>query len=260
MIKNLLKLEWDKIKYPYLISLFIGILYSCIIILPFTSGYSYNHNIEIWQQSGQVFDLIFPLVAVLPTCWIMYYERKNNFLAYTLTRVSKKKYILSKWLMTSIGGATIIFVVSFVGLIFCINFTNNLNLTGIQLQGYDKSLEEFYGYYLVNKPYLYGLALSIWRGIIGFIVGTLGFVLSLYINNIFIILTGPFVYVFIVHYILAILGVPYYSIITSFDPSTLAPQAISTGRILIGPFLLIVLICSIIIHFFKIKKRSIYVT
>lgn len=259
MMKNLLKLEWDKIKYSYLISLFVGILYSCIIILPFTSGYSYNHNIEIWQQSSQIFDLIFPLVAVLPTCWLMYYERKDNFLIYTLTRVSKKKYILSKWLMTSIGSAIIIFMISFVGLIFCLNFTKNVNLTGIQLQGYDKSLKEFYGYYLVNKPYLYGLVLSIWRAIIGFIVGSLGFVLSLFINNIFIILTGPFVYVFISHYIFAILGVPYYSIITSFDPSTLAPGSISLGRLLVGVFLLVVLILGIIIYFSKIKKHNIYV-
>lgn len=258
MMKSLLKIEWFKIKYPYLISVFISILYSCIMILPYISGYSYNHNIEIWQNSNQVFDLIFPLVAVLPTCWLMYYERKNNFLSYTITRVSKKKYILSKWLMTSIGSSIIIFIISFVGLIFCLNFTKNINLTGIELQGHDTSLGQFFGYYLVNKPYLYGLVLSIWRSIIGFIVGTFGFVLSLYINNIFIILTGPFVYVFIESYILAILGVPYYSIVTSFDPSTLAPQAISIGRLLIGPILLIMFICFIIVYFSVIKKDSIY--
>lgn len=257
-MKNLLKLEWHKIKYPYLFSLFIGILYSCIIILPFIYGYSYNHNIQIWQESNQVFDLIFPIIAVLPICWLMYYERKDNFLAYTLTRVSKKKYILSKWLMTSIGCATIIFVVSFAGLIFCLRFTRNIKFTGIELQGYDSSLKTFCGYYLVNKPYLYGLVLSIWRGIIGFLIGTLGFVLSLYINNIFIILTGPFVYTFLEHYILAILGVPYYSIVTSFDPSILDSHAISPVRILVGPFLLLVFTCGIIMYFSKIHKKNIY--
>jgi len=257
-MKNLLKLEWYKIKYPYLISLCISTLFSCILILPFISGYSYNHNIEIWQQSNQVFDLIFPLIAVLPSCWLMYYERKNNFMACTLTRVSKKNYIISKWLMTSMGSAVIIFIFSFIGLIFCLVVTNNIELSGIKLQGRDTSLEALYGYYLVNKPYLFGLCLSIWRAIIGFIIGTLGFTLSLYVNNIFIIMTGPFVYVFIQHYILAILGVPYYSIITSFDPSILASKSISLERLLIGPFLLIVFICITIICFSIIKKNSIY--
>ncbi|KYH30548.1 ABC-2 family transporter protein [Clostridium tepidiprofundi DSM 19306] len=258
MIKNLLKLEWNKIKYPYLISLGVGILYSCLIILPFISGYSYNHKIEIWQQSNQVFDLIFPLLAVLPSCWLMYYERKNNFFIYNLTRVSKKKYIISKWLMTSIGSAMIIFVVSFAGLIFCLKFTNNVKLNAIKLNGYDTSLKEFYGYYLANKPYLYGLILSVWRAVIGFIIGTFGFVLSLYINNIFIILTGPFVYVFIESYMFAILGVPYYSIVTSFDPSILIAKVISLKRILVGPFLLIMVICIISIYFSCIKKKSIH--
>jgi len=257
-MKNLLKLEWYKIKYTYLISLGISILYGCLMILPFISGYSYNHKIEIWQQSNQVFDLIFPLFTVLPSCWLMYYERKNNFLIYNLTRISKKKYIISKWLTTSVGSMIIVFVVSFAGLIFCLKFTNNVKLTGIKLNSYDTSLKEFYGYYLANKPYLYGLLLSIWRSIIGFIIGTFGFVLSLYINNIFIILTGPFVYVLIQHYILSILGVPYYSIVTSFDPSTLAPIAVSLERILIGPFLLIIFICITIIYFSKLKRNSMY--
>lgn len=257
-MKNLLRLEWNKIKHIYLFSLGIGILYSCIMILPFISGYSYNHNIEIWQESNQVFNLIFPLIAVLPTGWLMYYERKNNFLAYTLTRVSKKKYILSKWIINSTGSAIIIFVISFVGLIFCLNFTKNVELTGIALQGYDSTLEEFGGYYLVNKPYLYGLILSIWRAIIGFIIGTFGFVLSLYIDNLFIILTGPFVYTILENYILSLLGVPYYRLVTSFDPSILAPEIISLNRLLIGVMLLIVFIFSTIIYFSKFKKERVY--
>lgn len=258
MKKNLIKLEWYKVKYPYIISLLISIIYSCLIILPYTSGYSYNHNIEIWQNSNQITDLIFPLIAVLPTCWLMYYERKNNFLIYTITRVSPKKYILYKLLMISLLSALIVFIVSFSGLIFSSIFTSHIGLTGIELQGYDRSLNQFGGYYLVNNPYLYGLVLSLWRAFIGAIVGILGFILSLYIDNIFIILTAPFVYVFISHYILALLGVPYYSIITSFDPSTLAMNAISIERLLVGPTLLLLIIFCTLTYFSKIKKAKIY--
>lgn len=258
MKKNLIKLEWYKIKYPYIISLFISIIYSCLIILPYTSGYDYNHNIEIWQRANQITDLIFPLIVVLPTCWLMYYERKNNFLIYTITRVSPKKYILYKLLMISLVSASIIFIVSFIGLIICSIFTSHIELTGIELQGYDRSLNQFGGYYLANNPYLYGLILSLWRAFIGAAVGILCFVFSLYINNIFIVLTAPFVYVFISHYILSILGVPYYSLITSFDPSTLAANAISIERLLAGPTLLLLVIVCTLTYFSKIKKAKIY--
>lgn len=258
MKNTLIKLEWDKLKYPYIISLVISLIYSCLILIPYTSGYDYNHHIEIWQNAHNITSLIFPLMVVLPTCWLMYYERKNNFLVYTITRVSPKKYILNKLLMISSLSALIIFAVSFLSMICCLVFTSHIELTGIEIQGHDRTLEQFCGYFLVNNPILYGLILSFWRALIGTGVGILGFVFSLYINNIFIVLTAPLAYVFISHYILAILGVPYYSIITSFDPSSLAAKAISIERLLVGPILLILTIICVLIYFSTVKKAKIY--
>lgn len=255
---NLLKLEWHKIKVIFSITVILGLIYSCVIILPFIKGYSYNHNIEIWQESNQILSLIFPLIATLPASWLMYYERKDKFLAYTLNRTSMKKYLLSKWIISSVFSALLIFLISFIGLIFCMVFTKNIELTGISLQGYDTTLQEFAGYYLANNPYLYGFVLSLWRSIIGFIIGTLGFVLSLYIDNLFIIMTGPFVYSIIENYVLSLLGMPYYRLVTAFDPSILDPNVITVPKLLIGPFFLLLFIGIVQLYFSIFKKRNIY--
>lgn len=250
---NLLKLEFQKLKYPYLISLMIAILYSGLIIIPFQSGYLYSYNIEVWEESGELFTMLFPLFAVVPTCWLMYYERKNGFLNYTVTRVSKKKYVMTKWLVSSLGGSLIVFIVSITGLILCLYV-----IPDVTPQGTDHALNKFAGDYFVHHPLLYGLILSLWRMVIAFFIATLGFVLSLYINNIFIVLTGPFVYSIVENFILAILGVPYFRLVTSFDPSSLQASAITVQRLLVGPLLLVLFISGLFWYFHFFKKETIF--
>ncbi|MCM3732978.1 hypothetical protein M3196_15090 [Fictibacillus nanhaiensis] len=250
---NLISTEIKKLKYPYIISVIIAILYSCLMIIPVTSGYSYNYNVEIWEESVGLFVVIFPLFAVIPTIWLMYFERKNGFIMYTQTRVSQKKYILTKWLVSSIGGALIVFLVSFVGLVISLFF-----LPEVQKAGDDYAIKAFGGYYLVNHPFLYGLILSFWRMVLGFLVATFGFSLSLFVNNIFIVLTGPFVYSMLESFILAISGVPYYRLSTSFAPHTLSQTVITVPRLLVGPTLLLVVTCGVVFYFMFIKKISIY--
>ncbi|MFC4388321.1 hypothetical protein ACFOZ1_10960 [Gracilibacillus marinus] len=252
-MKSLIKAEIQKLKYPYLISIFIAAIYSVLVIISVLHGYSYTYNIEVWEESGELFRIIFPIFAVLPTTWLMFYERKNGFLSYTITRVSKKKYIILKWLVSSIGGAFIVFIISFLGLIVCLYF-----IPDVVSQGTDSAIDKFAGDFFVNHPFIYGFLLSIWRLFIGFLIASLGFVISLYVNNIFIVLTGPFVYAILENFSLSILGAPYYRLVTSFDPNTLQETAISIERLIVGPLFLIVFTSGIITYFALIKKENIY--
>ncbi|KZE64312.1 hypothetical protein AWM68_14585 [Fictibacillus phosphorivorans] len=251
---QLIKIEIKKLIYPYLAFLLFALLYSSLIIIPFTTGYQYNYNIEIWEESGELFRMLFPLFAVVPTCWLMYYERKNGFLSYTITRVSKKRYITTKWLVSSIGGALIVFLVSFVGLLITIYYLPEVT----PATGNNNALNRYAGDAFVNDPLLYGFLLSLWRGVIGFLVSSFGFALSLYINNIFIVLTGPFVYLILENFVLSVLGFPFFRLVTSFDPNTLDIGAITTERLLVGPILLIILISAYLGYFKKFKNESIY--
>ena len=250
---NLISSEINKLKYPYIVSIIVAILYSCLMIIPVTSGYSYNYNIEVWEESGQLFTVLFPLFACIPTIWLMYFERKDGFISYTVTRISKKKYILVKWLVVSIGGAFIVFLVSFAGLITTLFFMPDVEKTGT-----DYAINSFAGDFFVHKPFLYGLILSFWRMFIGFIVATFGFILSLFINNIFIVLTGPFVYSVLENYILAFSGIPQYRLLTSFEPHALTPSAITIERLLVGPSILLVFSFGLLLYFKYVKKTSVY--
>lgn len=250
---NILKLDLNKIKYPYIVSLILGFLYAALTVIFSKSGYVYNYNIEIWEQSNGSFNLIFPLLATMPTCWLMYYERKNKFINYTITRVSKKKYILTKWLIASLGGAFLIFLISIFGLILSLYFVDY-----VETKSYDYALENFFGYYFVNNPFTYGFLLSLWRAFIAFLVVTLGFVISLYIKNIFLILTAPFIYVILENFILASFNMPYYRLVTSFAPNLLAYTSGYEIRLLGGPIILTLFIIFLFIYFSTIKKEKIY--
>lgn len=58
--------------------------------------------------------------------------------------------------------------------------------------------------------------------------------------------TGPFSYTILENIILAYLGVPYFRLITSFDPSSLSSDAVTAGRLLVGPLILIILISGLL--------------
>ena len=90
---HLIKVEFTKIKYVYLVSIVIGILFCGIIIIPYTTGSSFNHNIELWDISSQFFCYMYPIFAVMPVCWLLYYERKTTFYSvYIYTSIKKKVF------------------------------------------------------------------------------------------------------------------------------------------------------------------------
>ncbi|KAB7672131.1 hypothetical protein [Bacillus sp. B1-b2] len=248
---QLIKMEISKLKYPYLIILFIALLFSGGIVISRQYGFSYNYNIEVWEQSGELFGLFFPFFAVVTACWLMFCDRKKGNNSSNNDRESKEKYMLSKWLVSSISGAFITFFISFIGLIISLYF-----IPDVKPFGSDYAIGYFAGNYFVNHPFLYGLVLSCWRAFIGFVVASFGFVLWIYLKNIFVMFTGPFIYMILENIILAYLNVPYFRLITSFDPSTLDSDAITIGRLLVGPLILILLISGLLCFRIIVKRLS----
>ena len=49
-------------------------------------SYTLHYDLEAWEVgTGRVF-LLYPLFVVIPLCWNLYYEVKNNFLLYIALR------------------------------------------------------------------------------------------------------------------------------------------------------------------------------
>lgn len=105
---------------------------------------------------------------------------------------------------------------------------------------------------------MYAFLISLWRGFVGVLVMSLGFVLSLYVDNIFVILTGPFIYGILENFILSILSVPEYRLVTAFDPTVVVSERISALSFVVGPGLVCILIFFLWLYLGKMKGVSIY--
>ena len=104
-------------------------------------------------------------------------------------------------------------------------------------------------------PLLYGVILSCWKGILSILMMTLGFVLAMYGRNIFVILTGPFVYSILENYILSILRLEQYRLVVAFDPTSISDDAVSVMSFLVGPAILIIVILLSVFFPFKGQKK-----
>ena len=210
-------------------------------------------------------NFLFPLIAALPVGWLMYYERKDNFLIYTLPRVSKRKYLLSKWIVLAGSAGLTMFIVMFVGVLTALYLKPEIipdltlvdPITGELISSI--LTNHFMGELFANHPVIYGLLISVWRGALAAIIATLAFVLSLYVENLFVILTGPFIYEILENFILSVLGIPEYRLATSFGQGGgLDLTDINKISLAVGPLLLILFISFLVFYFKEIKKVTVY--
>lgn len=109
-----------------------------------------------------------------------------------------------------------------------------------------------------KTPVLYALLLSLWKGLLGVLTMTFGFVLALYGSNVFIILTGPFIYVILENFFWAILDAPGLRFVTAFEPASLSAPAVHATSFIAGPALMCIVMGLVAFYYQKVKKRSIY--
>lgn len=263
-MKNLLLLEWKKLRWPVLGTLILLSLTVSVLTLTLYRGYALEHDLEAWEVAIPFIVFLFPLISVIPVCWLMYFERKDQFLMYTLPRVNKSRYLWSKWIVVASSAFLIMFVSMSIGVMIALYVKPDIipvyslvnTETGETMPRLE--LHHFMGSVFVHHPLLYGLLLSIWQGILSAIIATLSFVLSLYINNIFVILTGPFIYAMLENFILSLLSLEPYRIYISFNPETFNPGRFGYYPLLAGPVLALLFTAFIVVYFSKIKKITVY--
>lgn len=247
---DLLKTEWKKVCLPVLATLLLLTITACILTCTLDTNYMMWFVLDAWEVGTGYFSFLFPLFVVIPLCWNLYYERKDNFLLYVLPRVAIKKYLTAKWLIHAVSAFFILFMPYMISAVFavCVNepvlYENN------------NFLHVFMGAYTEN-PLLYAFLLSCWKGLIGVLVMTFGFVLAMYVRNIFLILTGPFIYFVLENFILAILRLEKYRLVVSFDPACISANAFNAGSMVVGPMLLIAVIAGTMVFLKKVKKTTV---
>ncbi len=254
---RLMRNEWQKIKWAVLGTILLISLLTCILTGTLYQNYTLHYGLDVWEIGTEIVGLLFPLFVVIPVCWNMYYERKDNFLLYTMPRVNTRKYLVAKWMTSLISAFLILFIPYFLSAIvaLCIKIPME---KFIPENAYVTPFSHIFLDMFTQKPLLYSFLLSCWKGFIGGIVMSFGFTLSLYIDNIFVILTGPFIYTILENFILSFVGLPQYRLVTAFDPTTIASEAITIGTFFVSLVLICAVIIFIYIYFGKIKRVSIF--
>lgn len=250
---HLIGLELKKLAKPVLVTLIGLTMLTCILSCTLYREYSVFFDIDAWEIGTEFLGLLFPLFVTIPVCWELYYERRNRFLVYTLPRVGKRAYLGAKWWACALSAFFILFIPFFFSALCALFLTGPKDFMPVG-EGYHHIFHTLY----TQTPLLYAFLLSLWKGVIGVLVMGLGFALSLYSGNIFVILTGPFVYAILENFILAILDLPEFRLVTAFEPTSLSATIVNAGSFLVGPLLLCCVTALVVLFFQKGKHRAVY--
>jgi hypothetical protein len=249
-----IKNEWGKLKFPVIITTILLTAAAVTLSGTLYRAYTCFTDLDAWEIGVEWLDFLFPLFVVVPICWCAYSERKDNFLLYTITRVSRSRYLAAKWIASALSALCVIFLPYFLSALFALYVKPPIP----EPAGLNEFRHIFYGLY-VNSPLVYALALSLWKGVVGVFVMSLGFVLALYVDNVFVVLTAPFVYGILENFIFAILGRPEYRLITSFVPTSVADEHFLMPLSFVsGLFVLSAFTAFLWIYFSRIKRISVY--
>ncbi|KAB8137735.1 hypothetical protein F9U64_07980 [Gracilibacillus oryzae] len=242
-MKNLILLELHKLRFPIIFTLILGMIASVVLCSTIYKSYALEHQLEVWEVGFTFFNFTFPLVAVLPTCWLLYFERKNEFVKYTLPRTSKRKYLFSKWIVIAGSASLIMFCISFIGVVTALYIIPPIEIIyGWISPDTDEPAPSLIHFHFaaelfLEKPLLYGLLLSIWKGLVCGVVATMGFGFSLFSRNLFVILTGPFIYMLLDNYLMQMLAFDALRLYVAFEPTSELVENISILSFLVGPML-----------------------
>ena len=248
---HLIKLEWKKVRMPVILVTIVISFVTCVLSCTMYQNYAIQYNLEVWEIGTEFLTFVFPLVVVLPLCWNIFYERKNNFMLYVLPRVSEKKYLMAKWILYAASAFFILFIPYMVSASISLCINPSLDMTNAA------QFEHVFIHTFTETPLLYAFLLSCWKGLIGILTMTLGFVIALYVKNIFVVLTGSFIYAILENFILAVLRLEKYRLVTAFEPSIISADAVSPTSFIVGPLLLIAVISLAVIYFKWIKKTAV---
>lgn len=251
---QLMKNEWRKVRFSVLFVTLLLCIIMSVLSCTLYQEYRICYDIEAWEIGTELIDFLFPLLVTLPLCWNLYYERRNDFLFYVRPRVKLRRYLRAKWQVQAAGAFLILFVPYMCSALFALYVKEPVKPWVPPAEG--TTFEHVFSECFTGMPFLYAVILSLWKGILGILVFTMGFVLALHEKNVFVILTGPFIYVVLENFILAVLRLEKYRLIVSFAPTSIASDAYTWMSAVCGPVLLLFVIGVLWFYSFVLSRSD----
>ena len=233
---HLIRTECRKIGLPALLTTAVLAVVMSVLSCTLYQNYTLYYDLEAWEVGTEWLSLLYPLFVVIPLCWNLYHERKNNFLLYVMPRVPVRRYLTAKWIAYALGAFSIMAVPYLLSAV-CALFLN-----APVVPPAEGTFSHVFQSAFTQAPLCYAVLLSCWRGLIGVLMMSFGFVLALYCKNMFVILTGPFMYAILENFILSILHLERYRLVVAFDPTCVDDRVVSALSLVVGPVLLLLVI------------------
>lgn len=161
---GLVRNEWKKVFLPVLLTTVLLAIAMGVLSCTIYQNYVLHYDLEAWEVGTELFSLLYPLFVVVPLCWNLYYERKNNFLLYVMPRVKIKKYLTAKWIAYALGTLCIIVIPYILSAVFA------LYVKPPVVPFVENPFSHIFENAFIKTPLLYAVALSLWRGIVSLFV------------------------------------------------------------------------------------------
>lgn len=249
-METLTKSNIKRLLVPFISTVFLGFIYEvCMTYVASRTG-SFEYPIEQWYIANEYMDFLFPIVCVLPFGWVLYVEKKCDYIKYVQNRIYIKKYILNKYMITCLVSSIAVFFIFFLGLLLSLYVIKPIYICESNFIN-----TNFLGIYQAKNPIIFGFILCIFKAFISFLFCSMSILISLIFNNLFIILTTPFIYVLIENYITGMLSIPQYSIYSSFMFNRIDIAAMSYVNLFI-PVAVILLINLLLYTHIRIREES----
>ena len=157
---DLVRNEWKKVFLPVLLTTVLLAVAMSVLSCTIYQNYTLHYDLEAWEVGTELFSLLYPLFVVVPLCWNLHYERKNNFLLYVMPRVKIKKYLTAKWIAYALGTLCIIVIPYILSAVFAIYVKPPV------VPFVENPFSHIFENAFIKTPLLYAVALSLWRGIV----------------------------------------------------------------------------------------------
>ena len=249
---RLILLELHKLAKPVLTVLALLTAVTCVLCCTLFRDYTLCYALDKWEIGTEFLPLLFSLIVTVPVCWQLYYERRDRFLVYTLPRISKGGYLAAKWTACAISAFALLFVPYVLSGLTALYLAPNAELHPEWVRPYYHIFLTWYTKY----PLVYLFVLSLWKGLLGVLTMTFGFVLALFSSNLFVVLTAPFVYALLDNFLWSALRIPN-CFLAAFEPYKFG-SSLTVQHWLWGPIQLTLVICLTVLYYTRLRRRSIY--
>ncbi len=162
----------------------------------------FNHWIceDFSSLASTAFFMLFPIFAVLGYGWSLFSEQKSGYIKNVVTRVSKRKYFLSKYIATFLSGGAIVSIPVILNFLLVSMFVPAVKPDIFYNVGWTVGTNSMFSKYFYTQPFVYVFLRILVVFLFSGAVATVSYALAFFIRNRFAVILLPFLGVLALHF------------------------------------------------------------